>query len=117
MITPRLITPRRNMTLQLGTGLGLAALLCLTNPALAADHRIEIRDMAYSVASLAVAAGDTVTFTNRDGAPHSATARDGSFDTGLLSRGESATISVTARGTIAYFCTLHPMMKGQLQVN
>ena len=85
----------------------------VTLPAFAADHAVEIRGMKFSPAALTVAAGDTVTFTNMDAAPHTATAADGSFDTGRLGKGQSATVTVAA-GEHAYACAIHPSMKASV---
>lgn len=82
----------------------------------AATHSVTIEGFAFSPAELTVAAGDTITFTNMDGAPHTATADDGSFDTGRLNRGESAEITVTAAGTLPYKCAFHPNMRGTITV-
>lgn len=94
--------------------LAAAALLSLfaAVPALAADHAVEIKGMKFSPANLTVAAGDTITFTNMDSAPHTATATGGAFDTGRLSRGESATVTINAAGSFDYICSVHPRMKG-----
>ncbi len=43
-----------------------------------------IQDYAYSPGNFQVPVGAKVTWTNRDSAPHSATAKDGSWDTGVL---------------------------------
>ena len=84
--------------------------------ALAAEHKVEIQGMAFSPAKLTVAVGDTIIFTNQDGAPHTGTATNTSFDTGILNQGESGTITLTKAGTLDYFCAVHPSMKGQLIV-
>ncbi len=81
--------------------------------AFAADHAVEIKGMKFSPATLSVAAGDTITFTNADAAPHTATANDGSFDTGRLNKGQSAIVTVAA-GTHDYKCLVHPSMKGSV---
>lgn len=94
-----------------------AALCILAFPALAADHAVAIQGMKFVPANIVVAAGDTITFTNRDSAPHTATANDGSFDTGRLGRGESATVRIGSGGTFDYICLLHPMMKGRVTAN
>lgn len=88
-------------------GLALGAL-----PADAAGHTVTIAGHKFSPAKLTVAAGDTITFVNNDNAPHTATAKDGAFDTGRLSTGESATVTVGAAGAHAYICKIHPSMKG-----
>lgn len=84
----------------------------LTVPALAASHNVAIQGMKFSPANISVAAGDTITFTNMDSAPHTATANDGSFDTGRLSRGQSARVTISGAGTFNYICEIHPRMKG-----
>ena len=91
-----------------------ALALAFTAPAFAADHLVEIQGMKFSVPSLEVAVGDTVTFTNLDAAPHTATAQDGASDTGRLGKGESATITIKEAGTFDYFCAVHPAMKAAI---
>ncbi|MEZ5798039.1 MAG: cupredoxin family copper-binding protein [Paracoccaceae bacterium] len=95
------------------TSLGLSLALAAA-PALAKDHRVEISGMKFSPAAITVAPGDTITFANLDGAPHTATAKDGSFDTGRLASGQSAVVTITQSGTLAYFCAVHPAMKGKI---
>jgi hypothetical protein len=58
--------------------------------------------------------GDRVTWVNDDEIEHNAT--NGSFDTGLLAQGESASVRFTAPGTYAFFCTPHPSMTGTVIV-
>lgn len=99
----------------LGTAAAMSLLLAL--PALAADHIVVIKGMKYDPPLIEVAVGDTITFTNEDAAPHTATATDGSFDTGRLNRGESATVTIEGVGTFDYICTVHPMMKAQVVAN
>ena len=94
--------------------IGLSSLAALTAlPArAAADHAVAIKGMKFDPAELDVAVGDTVTFTNMDGAPHTGSAKDGSFDTGKLTKGQSGTVTIEAAGDIAFFCKVHPNMKG-----
>jgi plastocyanin len=82
----------------------------------ASANTVEIKNFAYSPATLTVKVGDTVTWTNKDIAGHSATADDGSFDTGVLSQGESGSFTFTKAGTFGYFCTPHPNIKGTIIV-
>ena len=97
--------------------IGLAALTVL--PALparaAADHAVAIKGMKFDPADLSVAVGDTVTFTNMDAAPHTGSADDGSFDSGKLSKGNSATVTIAAAGDHAYHCKVHPSMKAVIR--
>ncbi|MAZ15989.1 MAG: copper-binding protein [Ahrensia sp.] len=95
----------------------LAAAVMAAAPAMAADHAVTIKGFAFSPATLTVAAGDTVTFTNEDSAPHTATAGDGSFDTGRLNKGASATVTIAGAGNHAYKCNFHASMKGTISAN
>jgi plastocyanin len=88
------------------------AFAVFTLPAFAADHAVSIKGMAFDPPTLEVAAGDTITFTNEDSAPHTATALDGSFDTGRLGKGDSAQVTIAAAGAFDYKCNIHPSMKG-----
>jgi plastocyanin len=74
---------------------------------------------AYSPNPASVSGGSTITWNNIDDSPHTATADDGSFDTGIINGGSSgsALISVsTGTSTIPYHCNVHPEMRGTLQV-
>ena len=60
--------------------------------------------------------GSKVTWQNKDSAPHTATADDKSFDTGTIQPGSSGSATINGQGKISYHCTIHPFMKGTLQV-
>jgi plastocyanin len=58
-----------------------------------------------------------VKFTNNGAQPHNATSSDGGgFDTGLLSKGETAAVTFNRPGSYTYICTPHPSMIGQIIV-
>lgn len=79
---------------------------------------VSIQNFAFSQATLTVKKGDKVTFTNKDSAPHTATADAGAFTSGNLNMNQSFTIdtSTLAAGTYAYHCAVHPNMKATLIV-
>lgn len=81
----------------------------------AADAVI-IQGYAFSPETITVKVGDTITWTNNDSTEHSATADDGSFDTGLFSQGQSKTVTFKKAGTFTYHCSAHPYMKGTVIV-
>ena len=54
---------------------------------------VEIKGFAFNPPTITVPAGTTVTWTNQDAAPHTATADDKSFDTGRLDQGKSASVT------------------------
>jgi plastocyanin len=77
---------------------------------------VEINDFAFNPATIEVPVGTTVTWTNQDSAPHTATADDGSFDTGRLDQGQRGSVTFDQPGTYTYICTFHPNMKGTVVV-
>jgi plastocyanin len=94
-----------------GVGLALAIVLAgALGPALAGADAgsVTIQGFAYGPTPITVTVGDTVTWTNQDsGVQHSATADDGSFDTGRLSTSKSASRTFSAAGTFTYYCSVH----------
>ena len=96
-------------------GLSAFAALPAATAHAATDHAVAIKSMTFDPADLTVAVGDTVTFTNMDSAPHTGSAKDGSFETGKLSKGKSATVTIGAAGDHAYFCKIHTNMKGVIR--
>jgi LPXTG-motif cell wall-anchored protein len=76
-----------------------------------ASASVSIGDNFYSPASVSVTVGDTVTWRNNGQAQHSATANDGSFDTGVFGPGGSRSATFDSAGTFSYYCTVH----GQVQ--
>jgi LPXTG-motif cell wall-anchored protein len=82
----------------------------------AASTTVTIRDFEFAPGSITINAGDTVTWTNQGPTPHSATAEDGSFDTGVYEDGQSRSHTFNEAGTFSYFCTPHPNMQGTVTV-
>ena len=82
----------------------------------ASDPGVTIADFQFTPGSSTVHVGDTVTWTNNGLSSHTATARDGSFDTGVLKTGASASHTFTQPGTFAFYCKIHPFMHGTIVV-
>ena len=74
-------------------------------------------DQYYMPVNASIPKDATITWTNKDVAPHTATASDGSFDTGIFNAGSTASAMVKGQGDIQYHCTIHPWMHGSLQVS
>ena len=77
-------------------------------------HVIEMRAFAFQPAVLHVAVGDTITWINRDLAPHTATAEK--WDTGNIGAGASGFVVARGKGEHTYICAYHPAMKAKLVV-
>jgi plastocyanin len=84
----------------------------------AAGVVVPIQNFAFHPGRLTVSAGAKVTFTNRDAAPHDATATGGPerFGSPTLSDGKSWSHTFTTAGTYSYICSIHPYMKAVLVV-
>ena len=77
---------------------------------------VEIVEFVFAPEEITVPAGTTVTFTNQDTAPHTATADDSSFDTEELGKSDSAEETFDEPGTFTYYCRFHVFMKGSVVV-
>jgi plastocyanin len=76
----------------------------------------DINSWGFTPPEVTINAGQSITWTNSGTIAHTATATDGSFDTGQLPPGQSKTITLSSPGTFAYACTPHPWMKGTITV-
>ena len=83
-----------------------------TTPAPNSTTTVDISNHAFNPAQLNVAPGTTVRFVNNDTEPHTATADNGLFDTGVLQPGSSFDVFLDGSGTVTYHCELHPDMEG-----
>jgi plastocyanin len=106
-----------------GFGRGLGVTLSLAGlPRLACAHdgahevEVGIARFAFDPVRVEILVGDSVTWTNSDLAPHTATAEDGAWDTGTLEKAGSGRITFDAPGDYPYFCAYHPHMKGTVAV-
>jgi len=79
-------------------------------------HTVALRGMKNVPATLVVNAGDTVVWKNEDVAPHTATDRAKSFDSGNIEPGGSWSYVARSKGTYSYYCAYHPNTKGRLVV-
>ena len=83
----------------------------------AAEVPVDIRDFAYSPNPIEIAAGDTVTWTNQDEVPHTATGEDRDvLQSGTISPGASFSQTFPEAGEFGYFCEFHPNMTGTIVV-
>ena len=72
-----------------------------------ASASVSIGDNFYTPASVSIGVGDTVTWANNGQSQHSATADNGSFDTGVFGPGVRRSNTFTQAGTFSYYCTVH----------
>jgi LPXTG-motif cell wall-anchored protein len=82
----------------------------------AADGSVTIVDFSFNPGTITINVGDTVTWNNDGPTPHSATAPNGAFDTGIFPAGQSRSHTFNEAGTFSYICTPHPNMRGTVVV-
>ncbi len=74
------------------------------------------KDFMFAPASLTVAAGSTVTWTNQDDEPHTVVSDSGLFRSGALDTNERFSFRFEKPGTYHYACSIHPRMVGTVIV-
>ena len=77
---------------------------------------VDIWDFFFDPALLSVAPGTTVVWVNRGAHPHTVTAFDESFDSGVLMPGDAFAVTFGGSGRVWYFCEIHPSMMGSVTV-
>lgn len=82
------------------------------SPDPAAARTVTIENYAFQPATIRVAAGTEVVWTQKDDDPHTVTAYDGSFDSKGLGQGDVYKHVFDKPGRYPYHCTAHPFMKG-----
>ena len=107
---------RRTLTRWSALVLATAAAALWAAPVFADDQTVTIQGFAFDPGTVTVQVGDTVTWTNKDGASHTATADDGSFDTDGIGSGTTASVTFDTAGTFAYHCKIHTDMTATVVV-
>jgi plastocyanin len=78
---------------------------------------VDIKNLAYVPDSVEIPVGGTVTWTNSDTVPHTATAKEReALQSGTLNPGDSYSQTFDQPGTFDYFCEFHANMKGTIVV-
>jgi plastocyanin len=77
---------------------------------------VNMGDNFFDPPNAAIELESTITWTNNGAEPHTVTADDGSFDSGVLNPGASYTVAFDGLGTVTYHCAIHPEMRGSVSV-
>jgi plastocyanin len=117
----RLIISRR--ACGVGGALAIAGFLLATlpasraqEPAAVAEATITIDNFAFTPAVLTIKPGTRVTFVNHDDIPHSVVSVDKAFRSRAFDTDDKFQFTFQSAGDFAYFCGLHPHMKGKIVV-
>lgn len=78
--------------------------------------KVSIANFTFTPAEITIAAGESITWTNDDGAPHGLAYEDGTKGTDLLLPGASFSRQFDRPGTYDYSCAVHPYMTGRVVV-
>lgn len=77
---------------------------------------VKVDNFTFAPATLNVAVGTTVTWTNRDDIPHTVVSTDRVFKSKVLDTDEKFSFTFSKAGTYDYFCSIHPKMTGKVVV-
>jgi len=86
------------------------------NTAEPASAEVKVDNFSFGPATLTVAVGTTVTWTNRDDIPHTIVSTDKVFKSKVLDTDEKFSFTFSKAGTYPYFCSIHPKMTGSVVV-
>jgi len=95
-----------------------AALLAFSAFAVAADHVITQKGRLFSVESITIKKGDTITFSNDDTVPHNilSLSPGSEFNLGSQQPGSSTPVTFNTAGEFNVMCAIHPRMKLAVKV-
>ena len=82
----------------------------------ATNAEVKIDNFSFGPQEITVAAGTTVTWTNRDDIPHTVVSSDGVFKSKVRDTDEKFSYTFTKAGTYPYYCSIHPKMTGKIVV-
>jgi plastocyanin len=85
-------------------------------PSAATGTAVSIVTFTFQPATLTVAVGTTITWTNNDTVAHIVTADDGSFESKKIAPGGTFSHAFATAGAIAYHCAIHASMKATVTV-
>ena len=97
-------------------GLGQNAVTAAQNAKPETEATVKIDNFSFTPATITVAAGTTVRWTNRDDIPHTVVSDDQSFKSKAMDTDEAYSHTFTKPGTYSYFCSIHPHMTGKVVV-
>jgi plastocyanin len=78
--------------------------------------RLPMQQYSFQPQTDTIRSGATVTWGNENEAVHTATAADGSFDSGRMPIGSTFSMSFSTPGVYKYVCSIHAAMTGNLIV-
>ena len=77
---------------------------------------VTIDNFNFTPPALAISAGTTVTWVNKDDVPHTVTSDDKLFASRALDTDDKFSFTFQQPGTYSYYCSVHPKMVGKVTV-
>ena len=82
----------------------------------AGAHEVVMDNFSFAPATASVAAGTTITWTNRDDVPHNIVSTEQKFKSPVLDTDQQFSHRFDVSGSYKYFCSIHPKMTGHIVV-
>ena len=80
-------------------------------------NEVFIQGMAFNPSTITVAAGTTITWTNKDGYAHTVTSDTNLFNSGNIGSNGTFSFTFATAGTYPYHCSIHTSMTAKVVVN
>jgi plastocyanin len=93
-----------------------SAVSAMPDTAAPGTHVVTIENMRFNPLSLTVHKGGRIVWLNSDLVPHTATAKNNTFDSRSIAPQASWSVVTALPGTYVYFCSFHPVMTGTIVV-
>ena len=89
-----------------------------TTPASRPAAAVRIDNFRFEPKDLTIQIGTTVTWTNADDVPHTASSKGEAqvFDSGAMDTDDTFSFTFSKAGKYEYFCKIHPHMTGMVTV-
>ena len=88
----------------------------LTQTPATTSPNVSIANFSFSPATLTIAKGTKVTWTNNDSVTHTVTSDQGTWDSNGVPPGNTFNFTFAKTGTYTYHCKIHPSMKATIIV-
>ena len=106
----------RSATIAIGNAAHKAVVQRTAAASVEGDAKVSIVNFAFTPGEISIAPGESVTWSNDDGAPHGLAYHDGAKGTDLLLPGATFSRRFDRPGTYDYHCAVHPYMTGRVVV-
>jgi plastocyanin len=95
-----------------GSGNGQEAIIAISEKSTVVKIVANAGSNSFSPNPVEIKVGETVTWVNEDSARHIVSSTDGTFDSGMMGKGQSFSYTFDRAGEYQYFCEPHPNLVG-----